>query len=120
MNSKRTAIASLGMVLLVGVLLGVVIDRHLLDDHNRPPFERRRSHDFFERLSVDLQLNDVQKEQLRLLLEATKNKHDELRRTPGPQFRRIQEEFQQEFTKVLNPDQREKFEKITKRNRPKG
>ncbi len=120
MNSKRTAIASLCMVLLVGILLGVVIDRYLLDDHNRPPFERRRPHDFFGRLSVDLQLNDVQKEQLRILLEATKAKHDSLRKTTGPQFRRIQEEFQQEFKKVLDADQREKFEKITKRDRPRG
>lgn len=120
MNSKRTAIASLCMVLLVGFLLGVIIDRYLLDDHNRPPFERRRSHDFFARLSVDLQLNDLQKEQLRILLEATKAKHDSLRKTTGPQFRRIQEEFQQEFKKALDPDQRKKFEKITKRDRPRG
>jgi len=119
MNSKRAAIFSLGVVLVLGILLGMAIDRYVIGTSARPPFERKRPHDFTRHLSKQLQLNDQQQAQLKVLLDGLRAKHDSLRKEATPQFRRIQEEFRQQFSSLLTPEQQETFKKMIEHEKPR-
>jgi hypothetical protein len=119
MNSKRAAAVSLSVVLFLGLLIGIVIDRFLIDDLFRPPVDGRHRPDFFADLTKELQLDPQQQEQLKTLLEEVKTKHEALRKTMGPQFRSVREEFQGKFAQILSAEQKLKFDQFNKKEPPK-
>ncbi len=119
MNSKRAAAVSLTVVLFLGILIGIVIDRLIINDLFHPPFERRHRPDFFADLTRELQLNAQQQDQLKTLLEEVKSKHEALRKSMGPQFHGVRQEFQEKFKQILTEEQKITFEKFNKKDPPR-
>jgi hypothetical protein len=119
MNSKRAAIILLSVVLTLGILLGVAMDRFILPDRSHPPFERKRRPDLVAHFTKELGLNEQQQAQLKILLEEIKTKHDSLRRATSPEFHKVRDEFQQNFSKILTNEQQTKFDNMIKRDKPR-
>jgi hypothetical protein len=112
MNSKRAAVLSLSIVLILGILIGIVLDRYLLMDIFRPPFVGRHHADFVGHVTKELQLNEQQQAQLKVLLEEVKKSHEELREKIGPSSKKVREEFHDKFKKILTEEQQTKFAKM--------
>jgi septal ring factor EnvC (AmiA/AmiB activator) len=119
MNSKRAAAISLSVVFVLGLFVGLFVDRYFLSNRMAPGFDRRHRPDFVERLTKDLKLSADQQAQLKTLLAELKTKHDKIREAVGPQYRQVRDDFHSSFKKILTQEQQKKFDEFTSRENPR-
>ncbi len=127
MNLQNTKAAAAGLfigTLLLGILIGVVVDRTLL--LRAPPFGEMRPFEnrpasgrFFMRHFADqLELTPRQQTQLDSILSSNRQQFDALRRGLHPRFSALRDSLDQQILSILTPEQREKFDTL-KRQRPR-
>ncbi len=111
-RSKKLAFVSFLAVFLLGMVLGVVLERFVFsaDYHGR----RRHgpSEYLFNKFSKELALDEEQKNQLEKLLKEIGDKHRRIRDANKQQYAKIRSEFDASFRQVLTHDQLEKYERL--------
>jgi Spy/CpxP family protein refolding chaperone len=116
MSSKRVAILSLVSILILGFALGLLTEHFVLHSGkiHRPP-KKSRDERLITTLTKELELTEEQQQQLKTLLQELKEKHDTINRSTRPEHQRVRQEFNEAFSKILTPEQAEKYEAFNKR-----
>lgn len=70
----------------------------------------RGDKDRFERMRNDLNLTDQQAEQIRAILDQTRNEFRALRKEVGPRYDAIRQEARTKIRALLNQEQQQKFD----------
>ncbi len=77
----------------------------------------RRPEDVFEHMRRDLNLTDEQAEQIRAILEQTRNEYRALRAEARPRYDRIRQGARERIRALLTAEQRERFDaKVAERD----
>lgn len=119
-NTKTAAIGLFLGTLLLGVFIGVLVDRALLLQP-APPFDARRhkglpeGHGFFmQHFAHELDLTAQQQAQLDSILAGNRQRFDALRRSVHPRFSALRDSLDRQILALLTPPQREKFAALKK------
>ena len=110
MTSKKTAITVLISVFIVGLACGLVVDRIFFAKSRY--IHRHHRTGMVSKFSKDLNLNDSQQEKLKELLKKIKTQYDGIRTKTKPEYKKVRENFHNEFLKILTKDQKKKFLKM--------
>lgn len=118
MKKKVIIIIFFVLTFICGTIFGVLISRHI---HHKimggflGPDKVEHKERILKMFSRKLDLNEEQKIKLGDILDKHKKRLDELRDTFVPNFKKIHEEIQKDIKGILNSDQIEQFDKMTKR-----
>ncbi len=105
---------TLGLTLIVGMSLGVVVDRLLLDTgHYRG--HRERGAELLAKLSHELELSPEQEAALEKTIESNRERAHAFWSGSRAEFDKLRQEFRQDIRAVLNPDQRKRFDEMMAR-----
>jgi hypothetical protein len=111
MNSRNKAILSLGAIFLLGIIIGILIDSQVFNHSRRG--QRDRGHpNLLEIFTKKLELSSQQQGKLKELLDNFKTKFQEVGTQTETQFRKVREEFNEQFMLILNGTQKEKYKKM--------
>ena len=120
---KWKVIAGIVVVFLLGVLGGHAITRIVLlhrVEYVMRGGSKAASEVVVKRLSRALNLDAAQRSQLAEIVDGARKDVLDVRRQTNPQIRGILERAQHRVDAMLRPDQREKFQKIIAKRRPRG
>ncbi len=113
MKSKTSA----GLLLVAIFLLGGVaggLSQYLVENRifsSQPPRPRvPNSHDIVEEMAQHLNLDAQQKEQLKTIVQQSRDRYRTLSRQFQPQYEKIRGETNEAIRGILRPDQRKQFE----------
>lgn len=109
MRSRKWMWATLVLTLVLGVSLGVLLDRNI-DFQSRDGNRQSRSGRFLSMLETELDLSSEQKEDLTKVLAANREKADAFWREARSSYAELRKEFRQQIRSVLNPEQQERFD----------
>lgn len=112
---RTQGIMMLAVTLIVGVLLGVAVERvRIVREANRPrPFEGFRPNRNPLPPSFDeLGLTNEQRTQLTEIFESRRDRTDSLMRTMIPQLRAHMESIRDEIAQILTPEQMDQFDEM--------
>ncbi|MBN2410451.1 hypothetical protein JXQ31_02090 [candidate division KSB1 bacterium] len=118
LKSKRIALASIIIIFLSGLVLGIISDRYILcllphDDH------RRGGKSLVTIFTEELKLTAEQQEKLKELLKELRENHDKIRKSVEPEYRRLRKQFDDDFSQILDEIQKKKFIEFNNRIREK-
>lgn len=107
MTSKKTAITVLISIFIVGFASGLVTDRIFFAKSRNA----RRHHrgGMVKKFTRDLNLDGAQQEKLKELLKTIKTQYDSIRTKTKPEYNKVRENFHNEFIKMLNDEQKQKY-----------
>ena len=111
---SKNAVISLLTVFILGLAIGILVDRFVFVKAPKPPKHRDPGQFLFEKFSNELDLTEEQKVQLKRLLDEIKIKYETLHKTRREQYQKISDEFDTEFKKYLTPEQIVKFDAMVK------
>ncbi len=113
MKSKTSAALLLVAIFVLGGVAGG-ISYNLYENYfvsYQPPRPRvPNSHDIVEEMAQHLQLDAQQKEQLRVIVQQSRDRYRILSRQFQPQYEKIRGETNEAIRTMLRPDQRKQFE----------
>ena len=113
MKSKTSAALLLVVIFLLGGIAGGV-SHFLYENHlASTPQPRSRvpnSHDIVEEMAQHLKLDAQQKEQLKTIVQQSRDRYRMLSRQFQPQYEKIRGETTEAIRGILRPDQRKQFE----------
>ena len=118
LSSKKTAILSFITVFIAGIAVGVVFENLVLDkkQHERRSDRRREDPNvlMFKKFTEELSLTQAQQDTLQFLLDQIKEKHKALGEKRHQEFKKIREEFDVEFRKILSNEQLARYDEMVK------
>jgi Spy/CpxP family protein refolding chaperone len=124
-NTKTAAVAIFIGTLLLGAVVGVVLDRTLLLESSswqtyrqRPARDPGSARFFMRHFSKKLELTPQQQAALDSILAGNRLQFDDLRRRLHPRFSALRDSLDQQILVILTPEQREKFHAL-KRSGPR-
>jgi Spy/CpxP family protein refolding chaperone len=106
--------ATLSLALVLGMSLGILLDRFVLD-RNDSRTQRRHtdgSDRFLTKLERELDLSSEQKAQLEKVLSANRQKARDFWKQTRGSYAELREEFRQEIRTVLTPEQQKRFDEM--------
>jgi uncharacterized membrane-anchored protein YhcB (DUF1043 family) len=106
MRSRKWMWVALFLTLILGMSLGVLLDRNLTGQRSQG--DRRTS--FKERLESELQLSPEQKEELEKVLTANRARADDFWKQTRSSYAELRQEFRQLIRALLTPEQQERFD----------
>jgi Spy/CpxP family protein refolding chaperone len=113
MKSKTSAALLLVAIFVLGGVAGGV-SHYLYENHfvsNPPPRPRvPNSHDIVEEMAQHLKLDAQQKEQLKAIVQQSRDHYRVLSRQFQPQYEKIRGETNEAIREILRPDQRKQYE----------
>lgn len=113
MKSKTNAALLLIAIFVLGGVAGGV-SHYLYENHliSYPPPRPRvpNSHDIVEEMAKHLNLDAQQKEQLKTIVQQSRDRYRALSRQFQPQYEKIRGETNEAIRGILRPDQRKQFE----------
>jgi len=117
MYSKKFAIISLIAVFILGLSAGIVTDRVLFKNN---PRQYHKKYPYYKKgllgtFTKELDLTPAQQDTLKALLQWIKQEHKRIRQTMSDDFKNIRKKFREDFAKVLNEEQKMKFNKFNER-----
>jgi Spy/CpxP family protein refolding chaperone len=119
MKFSRAAIAAyVGLIFASGAVLGIFVERLVTVEQqntapHRPDPEAERKK-IVGVLTDRLHLSGDQLNQLNMIMDETRSRVEETRRSMGPAYHKIHEEQNQKIRNILTPDQQTEFDKILK------
>lgn len=119
MTSKKTAFTLLIAVFILGFAVGTMTSRYLFPAPNSHHSHKDRSKSTLEKFTRELNLTPEQQATLSDLLDTIKVKYDSLRRENGPRYKAVRDYFKSEFSKVLTPEQLERYLEMDREFREK-
>ena len=114
LKSKKVALASVITIFLLGLILGIVADRYLLLRYFHSGHKRGQI-DLVQMFKKELNLTVEQQEKLKELLAELREEHEKIRKSTKPDYKRINREFREKFSKVLDEEQKKKFNELNER-----
>lgn len=114
MNTRRAYIY-FTLTFLLGVLAGGAGSFFYGWRMMGPPGGPARRERILRHMTRELELNDNQVQQIRVIMEETGSKIQELRKQHRPEFDAIRTESHDRIRKVLTPQQAVKFEEMVKK-----
>ncbi len=109
MRSRKWMWATLVLTLILGMSLGVRLDRNLhFWSHGHDSESRSRR--FMSMLEKELELSSEQKENLTKVLAANREKADAFWSDTRNSYAELRKEFRKQIRSVLNPEQQERFD----------
>jgi len=112
MTSKKNAILSLISIFLIGVVVGMVLQHMVLEDRPQPRKHRPPNDFFFEVFTKELSLSITQQESLKTMLADLGKEYERVRIEQFEQHMRIRKSFENEFKKILDDNQKQKYDKM--------
>jgi DNA anti-recombination protein RmuC len=117
MKFSRAAIAAyVGLIFASGAVLGIFVERLVTISQQSKAQDRPDPEAFRKKIVAmwtdRLHLNADQINQLNTIMDETRARVEETRRSMGPAYHKIHEEQNAKFRQVLNPDQQTEFDKI--------
>jgi Spy/CpxP family protein refolding chaperone len=113
MKSRVGIALSWILVFILGAVAGAV-SLHIYQRYLTPPAVRPlpppKPESIVDGMARELKLNDQQKDQLKSIFDQSRERYLEL----GKQYRAIRKETDEEIKKILNPEQKTKFEEFLK------
>jgi Spy/CpxP family protein refolding chaperone len=106
--------ATLSLTLVLGMSLGILLDRFVLDrDDSRTQRRHRDGSDhFLTKLERELDLSSEQKAQLEKVLAANRQKARDFWKHTRGSYAELRQEFRQEIRTVLTPEQQKRFDEM--------
>ncbi len=109
MRSRKWMWATLVLTLILGMSLGVLLDRNI-DFWSHGHDSESRSRRFMSMLEKELELSSEQKENLTKVLAANREKADAFWSDTRNSYAELRKEFRKQIRSVLNPEQQERFD----------
>jgi len=119
MRSKTSAsILLIGVFILGGITGAVSYSLYLrrVEASGARPGSHWASHDIVKKFAQDLDLGAEQQEQLKIIIDQSRERFGALRRQFRPQYEAIRRETNDKIRQILRDDQKTKFEKIIQEN----
>ncbi len=107
---------SLVLTLIVGVGMGVAIDRLVLERDGRGGGRRDRGARLAERFNRELQLTSEQQAAVEAALASNRERAREFWSQSQASFETLRSEFRQDIRALLNPEQQERFDEMVRRD----
>ncbi len=118
-TSRRWMWLSLVSTLVLGMSLGVLVDRLVLDGRDDRTERSRSQRDHREglmaRLDRELGLSEEQQESLEKLLAGNRERARAFMKQTRNSYAQLREEFRSEIRILLSPDQRKRFDAMLSR-----
>lgn len=114
LSSKKFALLSIITTFLVGVALGVVVERFVFDTHHKYDKRDDPNEHIMQKFTTELSLTPAQQDTLAMLLDDIKEKHRALRKERHKEYERIRKEFEQEFSSILDERQAARYEEMVR------
>ncbi|MGH9461685.1 MAG: hypothetical protein ACRD1X_10745 [Vicinamibacteria bacterium] len=113
--SRKWIWASLLSTLIVGMGMGVAMDRLVLDRDARGGDRRGRVSGLAERLNNELRLTPEQQTKVEAALTANQERAREFWRESQTAYETLRNEFRQDIRTLLTPEQRARFDEMIRR-----
>jgi len=113
LKSKRMALASLVIIFLLGIILGVAGERYIFR-HWHPQRHGRGDDFMIKDFTQKLNLTVDQQQQLKVLLGEIREKYEQARASMKPEFEKISQEFRDKFAQILDEKQKPIFDQMNK------
>ena len=114
LKTKKVALASIITIFLLGMVLGILADRYIILRYFKNG-HRRGQMNLVQMFNKELNLNVEQQAKLKELLAELREKHENIRKSSRPEYKKITQEFREKFSQVLNDEQRKKFNEINEK-----
>lgn len=108
--------ASLLLTLIVGMGMGVAIDRLALEGDRRGGDRRDRGARLAERLNSELQLTPDQQTKVEAALASNRERARQFWGESRTAYETLRKEFRQDIRELLNPDQQQRFDEMIQRD----
>lgn len=112
MTTKKNAILSLISIFLIGMVVGMILQRTVLEDRHQPRKHKPPSDFFFQVFTKELSLSTTQQDSLKILLANLGKEYERVRIEQFEQHMQIRKNFENEFKKILDDDQKQKYNKM--------
>jgi hypothetical protein len=116
MRSKKWMYVTLLLTLILGMSLGVLLDRFVLNEARGDTRQsrERRSHGerFIDHLQSELKLSTEQRENLEQMLAVNREKADAFWKKTRSSYTELRKEFRQDIRKLLTPDQQKRYDEL--------
>ena len=124
-NISPAAVALFLATLVLGIFIGIFIDRAVLPPPLLPEMRqlegRRDRGDFLlRRITDELELSAEQQDEFDRILAGYRQRFGELRRHLHPRFSALRDSLDQQIAAILTPAQREKFEELKQQRAATG
>jgi len=114
--SRKWMWASLLLTLIVGMGMGVAMDRLVLERDGRGGDRRERGSGLAERLSNELQLTPEQQAKVEAALASNRERARDFWRESQTAYETLRQEFRQDIRALLDPEQRARFDEMIRRD----
>jgi hypothetical protein len=116
MRSQKWMWVTLLLTLILGLSLGVLLDRFVLKEARGDTRESRegRNHGerFIDHLQSELKLSTEQRENLEQLLTVNREKADAFWKETRSSYTELRKQFRQDIRDLLAPDQQKRFDEM--------
>jgi hypothetical protein len=107
---------SLLLMLIVGIGMGVAMDRLVLERGARGGDRRERGSGLAERLNRELQLTPEQQAKVEAALAANRERARGFWRDSQTAYETLRNEFRQDIRALLNPEQQARFDEMVRQD----
>lgn len=114
--SRKWMWASLLLTLIVGMGMGVAIDRLALERDGRGGDRRDRGARLAARLNSELQLTPEQQVKVEATLASNRERAQQFWNESRSAYETLREEFRRDIRALLTPEQQERFDEMVQRD----
>jgi hypothetical protein len=114
-RSQKWMWVTLLLTLVLGVSLGVLLDRFVLSEargDTRQSREHRSHEKFIEHLESELKLSSDQRGNLERILAVNREKAEAFWKETRSSYGELRKEFRQDIRDLLNPDQQKRYDEL--------
>ncbi|HVF42108.1 MAG TPA: hypothetical protein VM936_03805 [Pyrinomonadaceae bacterium] len=115
-GARAKVIAAALAVFLLGCVTGAALDsayRLSAAGHRRAPHGQQGRNDFFKALQNNLDLDARQTEQIRSIIDETREGYRQLQTEVGPRYDTLRRDGRARIRALLTPEQQQKFDRMT-------
>ena len=115
-GARAKVIAAALAVFVLGCVTGAALDsayRLRAEGHRRASHRQQGRNDFFESLKKNLDLDAPQTEQIRSIIDETREGYRQLQTEVGPRYDTLRRNGRARIRALLTPEQQEKFDRMT-------
>jgi Spy/CpxP family protein refolding chaperone len=116
-GARAKVIAAALVIFVLGCVTGAALDSayrlRAAGPARRPPREQRHDDHFFESLQKNLNLDSRQSEQIRAVIDETREGYRQLRTEVRPRYDSLRLDGRAKIRALLTPEQQQKFDRMT-------
>ncbi|HKG13081.1 MAG TPA: hypothetical protein VKB12_07070 [Pyrinomonadaceae bacterium] len=115
-GARAKVIAAALAVFVLGCVTGAALDsayRLRASGHRRPSHRQQGRGDFFKALQNNLDLDERQAEQIRAVIDETREGYRQLQTEVSPRYDSLRRDGRARIRALLTPEQQQKFDQMT-------